>query len=91
MARAIKPGGRAVFVDSFQLGDEPDFDGLLELFPLAYHEPYFADFIREDLTALFAEAGLRTIGAERAYMSKVVVLDKPGGRSGTTHDGPEPS
>jgi ubiquinone/menaquinone biosynthesis C-methylase UbiE len=89
MARVLKPGGRAVFVDSFQLGDEPEFDGLLELFPLAYHEPYFADFVREDLTALFAQAGLRTIHAERAYMSKVVVLAKPEALSRTTWDGPE--
>ncbi|HSA79554.1 MAG TPA: class I SAM-dependent methyltransferase [Geminicoccaceae bacterium] len=77
MARVLRPGGRLVFVDSFQLGDEPAFDGLLELFPLAYHEPYFADFVRDDLSALFANAGLLTIHTERAYMSKVVVLKKP--------------
>jgi ubiquinone/menaquinone biosynthesis C-methylase UbiE len=76
LARVLKPGGRAVFVDAFQLGDEPEFDGLLELFPLAYHEPFFADFVRDDLTALFAQAGLRTVRAERAYMSKVMVLAK---------------
>ena len=33
MARVLRPGGRVVFVDSFQCGDEPAFDGLLELFP----------------------------------------------------------
>ena len=77
MARVLRPGGRLVFVDSFQLGDEPDFDGLLELFPLAYHEPYFADFVRDELAALFAAAGLQTVRAERAYMSKIVVLSKP--------------
>ena len=77
MARVLRPGGRLVFVDSFQLGDEPDFDGLLELFPLAYHEPYFADFVRDDLTELFGAVGLRTIHTERAHMSKVVVLSKP--------------
>ena len=77
-----------MFVDSFQLGDEPEFDGLLELFPLAYHEPYFADFVRDDLTALFAQAGLRTIRAERAYMSKVVVLAKPEALSRSI-DGPD--
>ena len=77
MARVLRPGGRLVFVDSFQRGDEPGFDGLLELFPLAYHEPYFADFVRDDLVRLFAEAGLETVGAERAYMSKIVTLAKP--------------
>ena len=83
MARVLKPGGRAVLVDSFQLGDEPEFDGLLELFPLAYHEPYFADFVRDDLPALFAEAGLATVRTERAYMSKIVTLARREGLSRT--------
>jgi ubiquinone/menaquinone biosynthesis C-methylase UbiE len=78
MARVLRPGGLAVFVDSFQRGDEPAFDGLLELFPLAYHEPYFADYVGDDLVRLFAAAGLETVGSERAYMSKVLTLRKPG-------------
>ena len=81
MARVLRPGGMMVFVDSFQRGDEPKYDGLLELFPLAYHEPYFADFVRDDLVRLFAEAGLETLGAERSYMSKVLTLAKPDGLS----------
>jgi ubiquinone/menaquinone biosynthesis C-methylase UbiE len=76
MARVLRPDGRIVFVDSFQRGDEPAFDGLLELFPLAYHEPYFADFVRDDLVGLFADAGLAAVGSERAYMSKVLTLAK---------------
>ncbi|MGH6900045.1 MAG: class I SAM-dependent methyltransferase [Geminicoccaceae bacterium] len=76
-ARVLRPGGRLVFVDSFQQGDEPAFDGLLELFPLAYHEPYFADYVRHDLRALFAEVGLQPRSAERAHMSKIMTFDKP--------------
>jgi ubiquinone/menaquinone biosynthesis C-methylase UbiE len=77
MARVLRPGGRLVFVDSFQPGDWPGFEGLLELFPHAYHEPYFLDYVRQDLAALFAERGLVPVRSERAYMSKVMVLDKP--------------
>jgi ubiquinone/menaquinone biosynthesis C-methylase UbiE len=80
-ARVLRPGGRLVLVDSFQRGDEPAFDGLLELFPLAYHEPYFADYVRHDLERLFAATGLRPNGAERAHMSKVMTFDKPRGPS----------
>ena len=32
-ARVLKPGGRLVIVDSLQMGDEPDYDGMLKLFP----------------------------------------------------------
>jgi ubiquinone/menaquinone biosynthesis C-methylase UbiE len=76
-ARVLRPGGRLVLVDAFQRGDEPAFDGLLELFPLAYYEPYFADYVRHDLGALFADLGLRPTGAERAHMSKVMTFDRP--------------
>ena len=76
MARVLRPGGRLVFVDSFQRGDEPAFDGLLELFPLAYHEPYFADFVRDDLVAAVRGRRAGDGRAERAYMSKVLTLGK---------------
>src|SRR6516162_9945161 len=41
LARVLKRGGRRVLVDSLQIGDEPDYDGMLELFPRSYHEPYY--------------------------------------------------
>jgi ubiquinone/menaquinone biosynthesis C-methylase UbiE len=75
-ARVLRSGGRLVLVDSFQRGDEPSFDGLLELFPLAYHEPYFEDYVRHDLAALFGEVGLLPRSAERAHMSKTMTFDK---------------
>ena len=43
-ARVLKPGGRLVIVDSLQLGDEPDYDGMLELFPQNFHEPYYDSY-----------------------------------------------
>jgi ubiquinone/menaquinone biosynthesis C-methylase UbiE len=77
IARVLRPGGLAVLVDSLQLGDEPAFDGLLDLFPAAYHEPYYADYVRQDLAELLADAGLRPVDSLRAHMSKVVVAAKP--------------
>jgi ubiquinone/menaquinone biosynthesis C-methylase UbiE len=77
MARVLRPGGLLVFVDSLQQGDEPAFDGLLDLFPAAYHEPYYRDYVRQDVAALFADAGLRPLDKARAHMSKVVVAVKP--------------
>src|SRR5580693_956902 len=59
--RVLKPGGRLVFVDSLQTGDEPDYDAMLDWFPVAFHEPYYASYLREDLGRLFG-SGLRPIG-----------------------------
>ncbi len=77
IARVLKPGGKLIFLDSIQLGDQPDYDGLLEYFPVAFHEPYYADYIRQDLNALFTAASLKLERVERAYFSRLMVLAKP--------------
>ena len=51
--RVLKPGGRLIFVNSLQTGDEPDYDAMLDWFPVAFHEPYYASYLREDLDRLF--------------------------------------
>jgi len=76
IARVLKPDGIAVFIDSLQRGDNPTMDGLLELFPLAFHEPYYADYAAQDLGALFAGAGLSVRSSTLAFLSKVMVLAK---------------
>jgi ubiquinone/menaquinone biosynthesis C-methylase UbiE len=69
--RVLKPGGTLIFVDSLQTGDEPDYDALLDYFPLAFHEPYYRSYLAEDLDQLFT---LGFIPEERslAYFSKVL-------------------
>src|ERR1700720_1633030 len=69
--RVLKPGGTLILVDSLQTGDEPDYDALLEYFPLAFHEPYYASYLREDFDRLFTPGFLRET-ALSAYFSKVV-------------------
>lgn len=75
-ARVLKPGGRLVVVDSLQLGDEPDYDGMLELFPQNFHEPYYADYLKEDFGAIAASCGLKHVRDVNAFVSKVMVFDK---------------
>jgi ubiquinone/menaquinone biosynthesis C-methylase UbiE len=69
--RVLKPGGAVILVDSLQPGDEPDYDSLLDYFPYAFHEPYFASYLREDFDRLFTP-GFRRETALSAYFSKVV-------------------
>ena len=80
-ARVLKPGGRLVFVDSLQRGDRPDYDGLLELFPQNYHEPYYESYTTEDFRALAAASGVKYIRTIHAFVSKVMVFDKPAAKA----------
>lgn len=75
-ARVIKPGGLLVVVDSLQTGDEPDYDGLLDIFPDLVHEPYFRSYLEDDLETLFLAEGFVSEGRTNAFMSKVVRLRK---------------
>jgi len=76
IASLLKPGGLCVFVDSLQRGDRPDYDALLESFPLAFHEPYYADYLRQDLGRVFMAAGFGVERVDLAYLSRVMVLRK---------------
>jgi ubiquinone/menaquinone biosynthesis C-methylase UbiE len=75
-ARVLKRGGRLVVLDSLQTGDEPGYDGMLELFPQNYHEPYYASYLKEDFAGLARASGLRHVRDTNAFVSKVMVFDK---------------
>lgn len=79
LARVLKPGGVLVFVDSVQPTDTPDLARLLEAFPVYFHEPYYGSYAEADLPTLFADAGLRLIGEDRAFLTKALLLEKPVG------------
>ena len=76
-ARVLKPGGRLIFMDSLQLGDTEGYDGMLQSFPVNFHEPYYGSYIKEDLAAIFEEAGLKHVESRPVFLSKLVVCDKP--------------
>lgn len=78
MSRVLKPGGLLVFIDSLQLGDQPDYDGLLRAFPVRFHEPYYLNYIIDDLNDAFRKAGLIEVYTEPAFLSKVMVRRKAG-------------
>jgi ubiquinone/menaquinone biosynthesis C-methylase UbiE len=81
--RVLKPGGTLIFVDSLQTGDEPDYDALLDYFPFAFHEPYYASYIVEDLDRLM-RPGFTPEERSLAYFSKVVTYRR-GGHPPTSH------
>ena len=81
--RVLKPGGMLILVDSVQTGDEPDYDALLDYFPFAFHEPYYAGYLTEDLDRLM-RPGFIPVQRSLAYFSKVVTYRR-GGQPPTSH------
>jgi len=77
IARVIRPGGIFVLVDSLQFGDVDGYDPLLESFDRSFHEPFYRSYLDEDFAAMFASHGLILRDEEPAFLSKVMVFDKP--------------
>ena len=82
--RVLKPGGTLILVDSLQTGDEPDYDALLDYFPHAFHEPYYASYLATDLNRLIGP-GFTPEARSIAYFSKVVTYRR-GGLPPTSHN-----
>lgn len=58
MFRVLKPGGIISFNDSIQEGDRKDRTSL-GIFAEKYNEPYYVDFINDNLNSLFFDAGFK--------------------------------
>ena len=76
IARVLRVGGLFVFIDSLQMSDRLGWDGLLEAFPVRFHEPFFAHYASDNLTAMFTAAGLTHQETSHAFLSKVMVCRK---------------
>ncbi len=74
-ARVLRPGGLLVVEDSAQLAEARDLALVLEGFATQVHEPFYRDYVRDDLAALVVEAGLEVADVQRAWLSKVVTTE----------------
>lgn len=70
--KALKPGGRAVIVDSIQVGDVPFLDEVLYDFPLYFHEPFYKHYIEHPIEDELRELGATKIKTTIRLFSKCV-------------------
>lgn len=77
MLRVLRPGGLCVIEDSAQRVDSPEMMFFLERFPEDFHEPFYADYLDDDLAAAAEEVGFESPTAEPIFVAKVVTARKP--------------
>jgi ubiquinone/menaquinone biosynthesis C-methylase UbiE len=77
MRRVLRPGGCLVIEDSLQPHDAGELTFFLERFAEDMHEPFYRDYLRDDLAVGLEQAGFQVHGTERAFLSKVVSAHRP--------------
>jgi ubiquinone/menaquinone biosynthesis C-methylase UbiE len=75
--RVLEPGGVFVLADSVQLADSPQYKVAMENFRRVFHEPYYRDYISDDIGARLRQSGFVDITAETHFMSRVWGARKP--------------
>ena len=77
MLRVVKPGGLLVLEDSAQLAESAEIASALHEFPREFHEPFYEDYLEDDLGALVAECGFAAPTTEAHLVAKVVTSRRP--------------
>ncbi|MFO7630154.1 MAG: methyltransferase domain-containing protein [Prochlorococcaceae cyanobacterium] len=75
--RVLEPGGVLVLADSVQMADSPQFMAAMENFRRLFHEPYYRDYIADDINARLQAAGFEAISASSHFMSRIWSASKP--------------
>jgi len=75
--RVLEPGGLLVIEDSAQLAESGELAYLLGRFSAEFHEPFYRDYIEDDLAGALADTGFVVEAVEPHYVAKVFVARKP--------------
>ena len=75
--RVLEPGGVLVLADSVQLSDSPQFEVAMDNFRRVFHEPYYRDYIGDDINGRLSAAGFSGIRASSHLMTRVWTATKP--------------
>jgi len=77
MLRVVRPGGLVVVEDSAQVSESPELADVLHGFPREFHEPFYADYLEDDLGAMLGEIGFVGVSTEPHLVAKIVRARKP--------------
>ena len=75
--RVTKPGGTFIICDSVQMSDSPQMQPMMENFPEMFHEPYYKNYVADDLVERLQKAGFDKIDTQVHFMSKYLIAHKP--------------
>lgn len=76
-ARVLAPGGLLVIEDSAQLSESGEIEEALRGFAEEFHEPFYNDYLEDDLAAMLGECGFAGAKTSSELVAKVVVATKP--------------
>lgn len=76
MHRVLRKGGLLVIEDSAQVAESAEIASALREFPREFHEPFYADYLEDDLAPMLEEAGFAIEAVEPQLVAKVVVARK---------------
>ncbi len=75
--RVLQPGGSLTICDSLQVSDSPQFKELMNNFCKMFHEPYYLNYVQDDLVKRLETSGFTDIKIETHFMSKYWTAQKP--------------
>jgi ubiquinone/menaquinone biosynthesis C-methylase UbiE len=75
--RVLADGGVCIIEDSAQCVESPEIAQALQGFSRDVHEPFYADYLNDDLSSLLTDSGFEVENCEPWFVSKVVTAKKP--------------
>ena len=69
--RVLEPKGILVLADSIQIIDSPNFISIMEGFYKNFHEPFYCDYIKDDIDNKMKEIGFKEVSSKSFFMTKV--------------------
>lgn len=77
MLRVLRPGGLLVIEDSIQRSDAEELAFFADRFSEDLHEPFYRDYLGDDLAEGLREAGFVLPTVHDAFLAKIVVARRP--------------